>query len=143
MHFYVIYGLSENAITVSGKTEAENIIISSIHCFRQCKQIDSNPMEAYAIGKPWENCCILEALIICSILQGKTVAIHDTPQDTRQEDNYAGFANGVDHTFNPFINTSISGHLWISDFLKIWKMEHLLQVSKCSIFHIIFKDIKT
>ena len=44
--------------------------------------------------------------------------------------------------FNPLLHTSAFGRLWNVRFWKIWKMEHLLLRSKCSIFHNIFKTIE-
>ena len=44
---------------------------------------------------------------------------------------------------NLFLHTSAFGHLWNVRFFKIlWKMEHLLLSSICSIFHNIFKTIE-
>ena len=46
-------------------------------------------------------------------------------------------------TLNPLLHTSTFGRLWNVSFLKIlWKMEHFLLRSKCSIFHNIFKLVK-
>ena len=44
---------------------------------------------------------------------------------------------------NPFLHDNVFWHLWSTTYLEILrKMEYLLQKSKCSIFHNIFKSIQ-
>ena len=89
----------------------------------------------YASG-PIRRCLFIAYIIICKADQRTDCT--ETWIDTLNEMS----ASNISNDFNPLLHNNASWCPWNVMYLKIlWKIEHLLFWSKCSIIHNIFKSI--